>query len=148
MQKLIILNKHEKTSNTLDEEIINYEFLDKLNDFLINNKHEYETVQVKVCLFVVERIYRRVKLGYGKAFGGIKIDLDHNLIIDGNHRYIAYKLAEYDFEIIKYCKNHCDSPPYRKINDFEVDLKTDWDKSHPNTKKYCTDDFLKDYCKE
>jgi hypothetical protein len=140
------LNKNK--SKIVICEVINQEFLDKLNKFLSDHKHEYKTVQVKICLFVVERIYRRVKLGYGKSFGGIKIDIGQNLIIDGNHRYIAYKLAEFDYDVIEYRKNHCDVPPYREIKDFIVDSKVDWDKAHPKTMKYCNDDFLENFCKD
>ena len=36
----------------------------------------------------------------GYRFGGIKISED-GMIIDGNHRYIAYMIAGIEFEIIR-----------------------------------------------
>ena len=53
-----------------------------------------------MCYSIIKRIHRRVLDGYGTKFGPIKIDQKTNLIVDGNHRYIAYKLANFDFETI------------------------------------------------
>lgn len=122
---------------------MNNAFYQKLEQFLRNEKHEYNTTHTILCYFVIERIYRRVKAGY--RFGGIKIDKKERLIIDGNHRYIAYKLADIEIEVIDYIKNHSDIS--KNIKDIKIDIKEDWDKNNPKTQKYCTDEFLKDYTK-
>lgn len=121
------------------------DFRQKLEQFLRKEEHEYDTTHTRLCYFVIERIYRRVKEGY--RFGGIKIDKKERLIIDGNHRYIAYKLANIEMEYIDYLKNHCDIKPYNKIRDIKIDIEEDWDENNPKTQKYCTDEFLKDYTK-
>lgn len=121
------------------------DFHQKLEQFLRSEEHEYDTTHTRLCYFVIERIYRRVKAGY--RFGGIKIDTKEKLIIDGNHRYIAYKLAQIEIEYIDWLKNHCDIKPYNKIKNIEIDSDEDWDSNNPDTKKYCTDEFLKDYTK-
>lgn len=115
-------------------------FDEQLENFVRNTNHEYYTTQTKICYFIIERIYKRVLDGY--EFGGIKIDVDKKLIVEGNHRYIAYKLANFDFEKISWTKNHSD--PFNKINDFVIDRDEDWDRNNPNDIKYCTDEFLKD----
>lgn len=119
------------------------DFYQKLEFFLRSEEHEYDTTHTRLCYFVIERIYRRVKAGY--RFGGIKIDNKERLIIDGNHRYIAYKLADIEIEVIDYIKNPSDIS--KNIKDIKIDIEEDWDKNHPKTQKYCTDEFLKDYTK-
>lgn len=121
----------------------NNAFYQKLEQFLRNEEHEYNTTHTILCYFVIERIYQRVKAGY--RFGGIKIDKKERLIIDGNHRYIAYKLADIEIEVIDYIKNSSDIS--KNIKDIKIDIKEDWDKNNPKTQKYCTDEFLKDYTK-
>ena len=88
------------------------DFIEKLNLFLLNNKHNHFTNQSKVCLRVIERIYRRVNDGF--YFGDVKVDLNESLIIDGNHRYIAYSLANIEFGLIPSVKNFCDNFPYKE----------------------------------
>ncbi|HFK5526479.1 TPA: hypothetical protein ACGZ9Q_002819 [Elizabethkingia anophelis] len=78
-----------------------------------------------MCYSIIKRIHRRVLDEYGTKFGPIKIDQKTNLIVDGNHRYIAYKLANSDFETIPWNKNYSD--PYNTINDFVVITNEDWD---------------------
>ncbi|MDM1071086.1 hypothetical protein HX001_01105 [Empedobacter brevis] len=130
-------------SNPIGNEIeqIDSEFDAMLSDFLANGQHEYRTVQTKVCYFIIKRIYRRV-LVYGIDFGGIRIDITENLIIDGNHRYIAYKLAGFEFTVINGTKNHCDLHPFKSISSIKIDKTCDWDMNHKDTIKYCNDDFL------
>ncbi|MCQ9640979.1 hypothetical protein MP478_16465 [Chryseobacterium sp. WG14] len=138
----MITNESELSN---EDNYIKPEFHKQLDDFLANAEHKYKTIQSLVCVHVIERIYRRVKLGYGRHFGGVKVNIEENLIIDGNHRYIAYEMAGFDYEIIPQNKNHCDKPPYRDIKTFEVDYEVDWDMGHPHTRKFCNDDFLKDF---
>ena len=71
-----------------------------------------------------------------------KIDQLNKLIVDGNHRYIAYKLANFNFEIIPWNKNFND--PCNTINDFVVITNDDWDMNSEKNRKYCNDNFLKD----
>lgn len=54
----------------------------------------------KLCFPIIERIYRKMKLGI--RFSGIKIDGD--VIIDGHHRYLAALLAEVYLERYPYSK--------------------------------------------
>lgn len=108
-----------------------------LRNFITNGSHEYHTTHKKVCFFIIRRIYRRVLAGY--RFGGVKIN-NSNLIIDGHHRYIAYKLANIEFEEIKGTRCHTDEA--KKFNDLEIDDLQDWDDNHDSTRKYCTDEFL------
>lgn len=115
-------------------------FANKLNLFLLNNKHQHFTNQSKICLKVIERIYRRVNEGF--YFGDVKVDFKENLIIDGNHRYIAYNLAETKFNLIPSIKNFSDKYPYKEIKNIEVDKVNDWDLNNPKTKQFCSDDFI------
>jgi hypothetical protein len=136
------LDINENTGSK-DEVNISDEFLAQLNKFLSSHKHKYKTNQTKVCKFVVERIYNRVMRGYGsKHFGAINIDKKENLIVDGNHRYIAYEMANIEYEIRSYTKSHCDKYPYKEIKDIEIDSIDDWDAYNAETIKYLTDDFL------
>ncbi|MFP5439803.1 MAG: ParB/Srx family N-terminal domain-containing protein [Bacteroidia bacterium] len=64
--------------------------VEDLEIFLKTDNHEYFTTHSKVCFEIIRRIHRRVLLGYD--FGAIKVN-GNRLIIDGNHRYLAYKLA-------------------------------------------------------
>lgn len=133
--------------NKLTENATNVEsdFKYLLEEFMYSGCHEYKTLQNGVCYYIVERIYKRVKQGHGHKFGAIKIDVKENLIIDGNHRYIAYKLAGFEFDIQPYCKNFSDKPPYKEIGDIRIDDQTDWDYNDPSKRKYCNDDFLHSY---
>ena len=122
----------------MDEE----EFKLLLIDFIENSKHEYFTTHTKLCFFKIHRIYCRVINGYGPKFGEVKINEETNLIIDGNHRYIAYKLAKFNFGVINWTRNHSDVD--KNISDIEIDYIEDWDKNNKETIKYCFDDFLLD----
>ena len=132
----VILHDIEKL--IVDEDI----FKEQLENFIRNTPHEYFTTHTKLCFFKIHRIYRRVLGGYGSKFGGIKINIENSLIIDGNHRYIAYKMAEFDFDMISWCRNHSDCN--KNIGDIEIDYIEDWDKNNKDTEKYCSDDFLLD----
>lgn len=142
IKRIGLITNENKLSEKDDN--VKPEFHKQLDDFLANGNHKYQTVQKLVCVHVIERIYRRVKLGYGHHFGGIKVNIEENLIIDGNHRYIAYEMAGFEYEVIPQGKNHCDQPPYRDIKKFSVDYEFDWDMAQPDTRKFCNDDFLKD----
>lgn len=110
-----------------------------LLDFIQNSNHKYTTAHKKLCLEIIKRIFRRVMEGY--RFGGIKISED-GMIIDGNHRYIAYMIAGIEFEIIRGTSSHCDEP--RSFNEIIIDEVEDWDHNSESSRRYCTDDFLQD----
>lgn len=110
-----------------------------LKKFITNTEHEYLTTHQKLCFAIIARIYRRVLQGY--RFGAIKIS-DERLIVDGNHRYIAYKLANVEIEILEATRSFCDQP--KRFNDVVIDILEDWDSNHPYNKRYCSDDFLKE----
>ncbi len=122
----------------MDEE--NFKLL--LTDFIENTEHKYFTTHTKLCFFKIHRIYIRVLNGHGPKFGGVKINKETKLIIDGNHRYIAYALANFAFEEINWTRNHSDIN--KNINDIEIDYVQDWDRNNLETIKYCSDDFLLD----
>lgn len=109
----------------------------KLRNFIKNAEHEYLTTHKKLCFAISQRIDIRVLKGY--YFGAIKVS-DSELIIDSNHRNIAYKLANIQFEIIEGSRSFRDT--LRNFNEIEIDIKVDWDFNHPKTRKYCTDNFL------
>jgi len=129
-------NNVESITSKIESKQLTIEILDS---FILHTKHEYGTTHKKLCYAKIERIYRRVLEGY--RFGGIKIS-NNELIIDGNHRYIAYKLAEIEFDVIKAGRNFSDE--IRKINDIEIDKEHDWDYNCHADRKYCTDEFLSD----
>lgn len=106
--------------------------------YIRSTEHEYLTAQSRLCFAIVARIYRRVLDNY--YFGDVKVDGD--MIVEGNHRYIAYKLAKIQFEIIKGTRSHIDQ--VKKFNEIQIETIQDWDANHHKTKKYCNDDFLKD----
>jgi len=112
--------------------------IETIKEFIHHSNHRYATVQKVLCFAIIARIYRRVKAGY--YFGPIRID--EEMIIDGNYRYIAYRLAEIDFEIVRATRSHCDE--LKSFNDIVLDVIEDWDANHPDHEKYCTDDFLKE----
>ncbi|MCL1664150.1 hypothetical protein M2T78_07810 [Elizabethkingia ursingii] len=124
------------------ENNLDSDFYNRLIDFIRNTNHEFFTTQTKICYSIIARIHRRVLEGYGTKFGTIKIDQLNKLIVDGNHRYIAYKLANFNFEIIPWNKNFSD--PCNTINDFVVITDEDWDMNSEKNRKYCNDNFLKD----
>jgi len=53
-------------------------------EFISKNEIELISVHIKLCLPVINRIYRKMCLGI--KFSGIKVE--NNLICDGHHRYI------------------------------------------------------------
>lgn len=113
--------------------------IDQLNDFIKNSRHDFKTTHTRLCFKVIQRIHRRVCEGY--RFGEICIYNDE-VIIDGNHRYIAYRLAGVEIDKRKYTKSHSDI--FREINNIVIDEIEDWDYNSIKNRKYCSDDFLKD----
>lgn len=65
-------------------------------EFISKNKIELISTHTKLCLPVINRIFK--KMSAGIKFPGIKVD--NNLICDGHHRYIASILANFPLERI------------------------------------------------
>jgi len=111
--------------------------IEDLKKFIEDFEHEYSTAHKRLCFIIIKRIYRRVLNGH--RFGGIKVD-STGLVVDGNHRYIAYKLAKIEFEIIPWTSSLSDEP--KSYNKITIDEIEDWDLNCLKNMKYCTDDFL------
>ncbi|UUC44862.1 hypothetical protein [Flavobacterium cerinum] len=111
-----------------------------LEQFIRNVDHEYETTHKVVCFAVIQRIYRRILAGY--RFGSIKVN-NGKLVVDGNHRYIAYKLAGIVVDKVKSGRSFSDIG--RSFNHIKIDVNEDWDRNCPYHRKYCNDDFLSEF---
>lgn len=79
-----------------------------LEEYIKNKGAKYSTTHTKLCFMKIFRIYKRVIDGYGPKFGDIKVHNSTNLIIDGNHRFIAYELAKFNYNTISWSKNFSD----------------------------------------
>lgn len=62
-----------------------------IQDFILKNEIELSSTHAKLCVPIINRIYK--KMSFGIKFSGIKVD--NNLIGDGHHRYLASLLANY-----------------------------------------------------
>lgn len=65
-----------------------------IEDFIRNNEIELASTHTRLCIPVINRIFR--KMSAGITFSGIKIE--NNVICDGHHRYIASLLANFPLE--------------------------------------------------
>lgn len=65
-------------------------------EFINKNKFKLSSTHKKLCLPVINRIFK--KMAAGIKFPGIKVE--SNLICDGHHRYIASILAHFSLERI------------------------------------------------
>ncbi|MBW7941766.1 MAG: hypothetical protein H3C64_05050 [Candidatus Kuenenia stuttgartiensis] len=63
--------------------------IEAIRDYIEKNKIELECTHTKLCVPVIDRIYRKMVAGI--EFFEIKVDGNH--ICDGHHRYIASLLA-------------------------------------------------------
>jgi hypothetical protein len=91
-------------------------------EFIKNNKIELSSTQTKLCLPVINRIFK--KMSAGIKFSGIKVE--NNLICDGHHRYIASILANFPLEIISGNVTSATTAVYWESVTFEDE---DWDTS-------------------
>jgi len=64
---------------------------------LDEDKIQLKSTHDKLCLPIINRIYRKMKLGI--KFSAIKVS-EEDLIIDGHHRYLASRLAEVELDRI------------------------------------------------
>lgn len=130
-------NNTPKAENRKVDELSDELDIEALRDFLKNGNHEYSTAQNRLCFAIIARIYRRLMQGY--RFEAIRIS-EREMIVNGNHRYIAHKLARVEIEIIEATRSHSDKP--RSFKEVAIDSDQDWDLNNPLTEKYCSDDFL------
>ncbi len=72
-----------------------------IRNFITENEPELKCTQSKLCIPIIERIYRKMSIGI--RFSGIKVE--KNLICDGHHRYLAAKMADYPIEMIPSVKS-------------------------------------------
>lgn len=91
-------------------------------EYFQNNKLELGSTHTKLCLPVINRIFK--KMSAGIKFSGIKVE--NSLICDGHHRYIASILANFPLEIIPgNITSATTSVPWKSVT-FEDE---DWDTS-------------------
>ncbi len=89
-------------------------------DFIRNNEIELNSTHKKLCLPVINRIYK--KMCAGIKFSGIKVE--NNLICDGHHRYLASILANFHLDRIPSNLTSATTPVDWKLVFFEEE---DWD---------------------
>lgn len=85
-----------------------------------NNKFDLNATHTKLCLPVINRIFK--KMSAGIKFSGIKIE--NSLICDGHHRYIASILADFPLERIPENITSATTTVHWESVIFEVE---DWD---------------------
>ena len=85
-----------------------------------NNEIELSSTHAKLCVPIVDRIYRKMLLDI--RFSGIKIE--NNIICDGHHRYLASLLANITIERIPASSTSATSMVDWKLVVFEEE---DWD---------------------
>lgn len=113
---------------------------EELSAFLKTFDFEYETVHRRLCFAIIKRIHRRTLMGYD--FREIVICPIKEIVIEGNHRYIAYQLAEKKIKFRIGTSSFCDSGI--DFNRVDLDVLDDWDTHQEHTRIYLNDDFLKD----
>ena len=89
-------------------------------EFIGTNEIDLTSTQTKLCLPVINRIYKKISAGI--KFSGIKVE--YNLICDGHHRYIASILANFPLERISGNSTSATIPVDWKSVTFEEE---DWD---------------------
>jgi len=80
----------------------------EFRNFMESYKFGFKTVQKKICFHIIKRIYSRCKRNY--YFKDIKVCYNKKIIVEGNHRYIAYLLAGIEFSVIESSSNNSDNP--------------------------------------
>ena len=98
-------------------ETVTKEIIEK---FIQKNEIRLASTHTKLCIPVIDRIYK--KMSGGIKFAGIKID--DNLICDGHHRYIASLLANFQIETLQGKRTSATSVINWQSVDFVED---DWD---------------------
>ncbi len=112
--------------------------IEELTQFLNDNFLEYETAQKGLCFAIIKRMHKRLMLGY--RFKPIRVCRYRNIVVDGNHTYIAYSIAGIPLEEFDGTSCPSDiSKPYRKM---EVDFDDDWDDNSEVGRKHKSDEHL------
>ncbi|MBV4357891.1 hypothetical protein [Pinibacter aurantiacus] len=93
---------------------------DFLLDFIEASEIELRCTQEKLCVPIVERIYRKMRAGI--KFPNIKVDDD--VICDGHHRYLASLIADYPLDIDPSFKTSATKTVFWKSITFD---ENDWD---------------------
>lgn len=110
----------------------------RLRNFLAENELKYETAQKGLCFAIIKRMHRRIRLGY--RFDPIRVCRYKKMVIDGNHTYISYLLADIEVKEFDGTSSHCDVPKgYKAI---EIDEVNDWDDHTEKGRKYKNDKYL------
>lgn len=117
--------------------------VEKLNFYFRETNTKYLTAQNVLCFAIIKRIYRRVMMGY--RFGGVTVCEYKGIVVDGNHRYIAYLLAGIEIEYVCGTSSHCDLT--NQYRDIRIETVEDWDYNNPYNRKYCDDKVLEKYKK-
>jgi len=91
-----------------------------INKLIEEQKLSLKPTQNRVCIPIVFRIYKKMRVGI--KFTGIKVDGD--LIIDGHHRFLASILAGFDLE--KFPSYKTSVTNFIKWEDVEF-VYEDWD---------------------
>ncbi len=91
-----------------------------IQKYLAENKIELRCTHAKLCVPIIDRLYRKMYIGI--KFSGIKVDED--LICDGHHRYVASLLAEFPIESVPFNKTSATEVIDWKSITFEEE---DWD---------------------
>lgn len=91
-------------------------------EFIQNNKIELSSTHIKLCVPVINRIYKKMSAGIN--FSGITVE--NNLICDGHHRYLASIIANFPLE-----RNQGNSTSATTIVEWEAVIfeEEDWDTS-------------------
>lgn len=91
-----------------------------VDEFIKDNEFELLPSQPKLCIPIIDRIYK--KINGGIKFPGIKVEGD--VICDGHHRYFAAKLAKVHIDIVPGIKTAASLITRWNSITFEED---DWD---------------------
>ncbi|MDX2173909.1 MAG: hypothetical protein SFY56_12375 [Bacteroidota bacterium] len=89
-------------------------------DFIQKNNLELQSTHQKLCLPIINRLYKKMLIGIN--FSSIKVADD--LIIDGHHRYLASLLAGCDIERVM--SNITSATKITKWNAIDY-VEEDWD---------------------
>lgn len=93
-----------------------------LRDFILNNEIELLSTHTKLCVPIINRIYR--KMSYGINFSAINVD---DKIICDHHRYLASLLSKYPIQRIPAFKTTATTIVPWELVAFEDE---EWDKPH------------------
>lgn len=91
-----------------------------MSNFIDSNEIRLKSSHSRLCLPIINRIYKKMQLGI--TFQSIKVDRD--LIIDGHHRYLASLLANKALETIPSFKTLATKETLWKDIIFDTE---DWD---------------------